>query len=310
MSSEITTFHLTFCRACFLKWTLWSVYLSIGGDQRIWIIPCSASSSMLRRLGNKTKLLPKLLALFPENITTFIDMFMGSGAVTFAMVDRAKYIIANDKDEEVFNLFMALKEHKDELIEAIKIMPIHEALFKHWKKQQEYDCVWRATRFLMLSNFGVLGLPDTCRFGFVKNKKFILSSVDSVFEKISDVQIMACDFREVIKKINWVELTRRTFLESFIYADPPYLETNNNYQESFTEQDTQDLFEILVNSGIRFAISEFDNPFVLDLSQKHGLHVTELGERRNLKNRRTEILITNYEPVQKQPSLFHGLSLN
>jgi site-specific DNA-adenine methylase len=39
---------------------------------------------MLRRLGNKTRLLPKLLALFPEQITTFIDMFMGSGVVTSA----------------------------------------------------------------------------------------------------------------------------------------------------------------------------------------------------------------------------------
>ena len=39
MSSEISTFRLTFYHACFLKWTLWSVYLSIDGDQRIRIIP-------------------------------------------------------------------------------------------------------------------------------------------------------------------------------------------------------------------------------------------------------------------------------
>lgn len=49
---------------------------------------------MLRRLGNKTRLLPKLLEFFPNDIQTFIDMFMGSGAVTFAMVERCKYVIA------------------------------------------------------------------------------------------------------------------------------------------------------------------------------------------------------------------------
>jgi DNA adenine methylase len=269
----------------------------------------SASSSMLRRLGNKTRLLPKLLALFPEHITTFIDMFMGSGAVTFAMVDRAKYIIANDNDEEVFNLFMAVKEHQRELAEILEIMPIHDRLFKYWKKQQEHDCVWRAARFVMLSNFGLFGKPDSLRVNAVGDSKAAtLHGIIDAFKAIQSVQLLCVDFRKVLSTIHWKDDLERK--STFMYADPPYIATESNYKNDFTEQDTQDLFEILVNSGLRFALSEFDNPFVLELAQKYGLHVTELGERRNLKNRRTEILITNYEPVQKQPSLFHGLSLN
>jgi len=253
---------------------------------------------MLRRIGNKTRLLPKLLALFPEHITTFIDMFMGSGAVTFAMVDRAKYIIANDKDEEVFNLFMVAKEHKEELENAIIMMPVHEKLFQYWKKQQEHDCVWRATRFLFLSNFGVLGVGSSLCFGNESRKQVFFSSLDLILKSISDVQFMSCDFKDVLSKVHWRHDT--DIPHGFIYADPPYLETTNNYQGSFVEQDTQDLFELLTGSGIRFAISEFDNPFVLDLAQKHKLHVTELGERQNLKNRRTEIVITNYAPGRCQ----------
>lgn len=270
---------------------------------------------MLRRLGNKTRLLPKLLELFPEHITTFIDMFMGSGAVTFAMVDRAKSCLANDKDNEVFNLFLAVKEHKEELIQAISTMPIHETLWKYWKTQNENDCVWRASRFLLYSNFSYMGKGETLLFEAINQpKKALLSQVDNVFEKAKHVKFLCCDFRDVLKKISWKKETfgHKAYYreESFIYADPPYIGTDDNYHESFTEQDTQDLFELLTGSGIRFAISEFDNPFILDLAEKHGLKITELGERRNLKNRRTEILITNYEPVQKQPSLFHGLSLN
>ena len=41
------------------------------------------------------------------------------------------------------------------------------------------------------------------------------------------------------------------------------------------------------------AISEFDNPKILEMSK--GLNVYQIGERKNLKNRRSEILITNYE---------------
>lgn len=259
---------------------------------------------LLHRLGSKTKLLPKLLELFPENITTFIDMFMGTGAVSFAMIDRVKYIIANDNDEEVFNLFMVLKDHKYELIEAIDNMPVHESLFTYWKQQQEYDCVWRAVRFLMLSNFGYLGKPGTLSFENHNPKQCLLLAIEEDYKKrvSNKFQYMYSDFRQVLSKVHWRHDTDKQ--QGFIYAVPPYLETDNNYQGDFTEQDTQDLFELLVNSDIRFALSEFDNPFVLDLAEQYRLHVTELSVRQNLKNRRTEILITNYEPMKRQTSLF------
>src|SRR4030042_1404420 len=258
---------------------------------------------MLRRLGNKKRMLPKFLALFPEHITTFIDMFMGSGSVTFAMVDRAKYIIANDNDEEVFNLFLVVKEHREELIEAIQTMPVHEKLFKYWQKQQEYDCVWRATRFLMRSHFGAWGQPATLNLCIGNDKTLLMDQIKNIFISIEKIKFTCCDFRDVLNKIH-TRHPEREKQSTFIYADPPYTETGNNYKDSFTEQQTQDLFELLTGSGIRFALSEFDNPFVLDLAQSHGLYVTELGERRNLKNRRTEILITNYEPVKRQVGLF------
>ena len=42
-------------------------------------------------------------------------------------------------------------------------------------------------------------------------------------------------------------------------------------------------------------MSEFDNPFIINQAKERGLNIINIGERRNLKNRRTEILITNYK---------------
>lgn len=42
-------------------------------------------------------------------------------------------------------------------------------------------------------------------------------------------------------------------------------------------------------------MSKFDNQFILEQAKQRGLNVIIIGERKNLKNRRTEILITNYE---------------
>ena len=77
--------------------------------------------------------------------------------------------------------------------------------------------------------------------------------------------------------------------------------TDDNYETSFTEQDSEDLFNLLMQSKCKFAVSEFDHPFILEQDKKNGLNTLIIGERQNLKNRRTEILITNYE---QQPTLF------
>ena len=258
--------------------------------------------SLIRRLGNKSKMLPSLCSYFPDNIVTFIDLFMGSGAVSFAMLDRAKYVIANDNDEDIFNVFLAVKEHPDELLDAILTMPIHESLFNHWKTHHETECVWRAARFLMLSNFGLYGKPDTLNFGQSNKKEILFANIHAMLEKVSTVQFMSCDFRDVLGKT--AGRHERDLKQWFVYSDPPYLETTNNFSSSFTAQDTQELFELLVKSGLRFAVSEFDHPVVMECAARHGLYVTNLGERQNLKNRRTELLITTYQTFPRQPTLF------
>ena len=89
--------------------------------------------------------------------------------------------------------------------------------------------------------------------------------------------------------------------QCFIYADPPYLDTTDNYSHSFTKEDSFDLFEVLQNSKLKWAMSEFDNEFISNQASKRGLNIIHIGERVNLKNRRTEILVTNYKT---HPTLF------
>jgi len=108
------------------------------------------------------------------------------------------------------------------------------------------------------------------------------------------------DFEKFINKISF-RGRENDKQNSFIYCDPPYLGTTDNYSNSFTENDSLRLFNCLQNAGCKFAISEFDNDFVLSQAKERGLNIIYIGERKNIGNRRTEILITNYE---KQKSLF------
>jgi DNA adenine methylase len=227
---------------------------------------------------------------FPTH-THYIELFFGAGGLFFNK-PMVKHNFLNDNDSDVFNLFQVLTTRFDELYELCELMPIHNDLFQHWRHNKETDSVRAAARFLMHSNFGYMGMPDALRVIDQHGKKNLLKKAKQTF-----------DFRDVLKKLAF-EPNNKTLENTLIYADPPYLETGNNYQKGgFTEQDTTDLFNVCLNSNFKFAISEFKHPFILDLAAKHNLTVIDIGERKSLKNRSTEILVINY-PHNSQSKLF------
>lgn len=252
---------------------------------------------ILNRLGNKSSLANLIIAQFPPH-DIFIDMFFGAGGIFFAK-PKSKHNFLNDLECDVTNLFLSINDNPDLLYSKIESCPLSVDLIKFWGKNVPKCRYMKAVRFLILSNCTLLGLGSSLRIeaGFSKSK--IYKNYSPTKKKIKDCYFLNFDFRELLNNIVFNH-NRKDKQRAFIYADPPYLGTANNYSNSFTETDTQDLFKILCESNIRFAISEFDNPIILDLANDYGLNVITIGERQNLKNRRTEILITNYQKRQME----------
>lgn len=251
------------------------------------------NGTLLHRLGNKTLLVKHgLLHYFPPH-DLYVELFFGAGGVFFNK-PKAKFNVCNDVDSDVYNLFQTIKTRKEDLREVFSKVPKHQDLLEYWKKNQEPDPVYKAARFLFLSNFTYLGKGQTLGLGFTNDKQITLDRFDETYDYIQDVQFLNSDFRDVPKKISLKQPENKE--RAFIYADPPYLDTDNNYSQGFKESDTEDLFLMLSSSDVRFAISEFDHPKILELAEHYNLLVLKLGERRNLGNRRMEVLVCNYEP--------------
>lgn len=251
---------------------------------------------ILRRLGNKSKIAKEIQQYFPPH-KIYIEPFFGAGGMFFNK-PKAKYNIVNDIDSDVFNLFNIVMNNKNELLKAFEIMPIHQDLHEYWKTNIEQEPIKKALRFIFLSNFSFLGTGNSLNFCIEKPKQIVKNNIDKVFEKLQDVMFMNCDFRDMQKNFNKFELHKQDY---FWYADPPYLETLDNYSNSFTEKDAFDLFKMLNSTECKFAISEFDNDFIIQQAKELKLNIIYIGERNNLKNKRTEILITNYK---NNPTLF------
>ena len=258
---------------------------------------------ILRRLGNKSNIAKKIQKYFPEH-KIYVEPFFGAGGMFFNK-PKAGNNILNDLDSDVSNLFMVSMNSKDELFELFDIMPMHSDLMEYWKVNKETEPIRKAVRFIMMSNFGVFGL-ETFGLG-AKKEDYQFKFKDLLNEtnkKLKGCQFSNYDFRKFLKSIRFIQDGRNDEDKAFIYADPPYLGTNDNYSNSFTEQDSIDLFDSLESKKCKWAMSEFDNEIILSEAEKRGLNVIVIGERHNIKNKRTEILVTNYK---KPLSLFDGV---
>ena len=251
---------------------------------------------ILRRMGNKAALAEAIQKYFPVH-SIYIEPFFGAGGMFFNK-PKARYNIVNDIDGEVYNLYQIVINRKDELREAYKIMPIHSDLLEYYKHNEETEPLKKALRFLFLSNITFMAAGASIKYGTENIKKIFDERLNACFDLIYDVQFYNNCFRNFLKIFDNRETKRN---HTFVYCDPPYLETDNNYKFSFTEADAADLFNCLMASGCRFAYSEFSHPFILEQAKARGLNVIIIGERRNLSNRQTEILITNYI---NRPTLF------
>lgn len=246
---------------------------------------------ILRRLGNKAKISKKIQEYFPPH-KIYIEPFFGAGGMFFNK-SKAKYNYVNDIDSDVYNLFMVLMNNEDKLKDLLEVMPIHQELFNYWKTNKENDPIKKAVRFLFLSNFSYLGHMDTLKFGLENTKQILLNNFAKTKEKLKNVQFANVDFRKFISQYSFKNDKEKN--KTFIYADSPYISTSNNYSNSFKKQDSIDLFDVLCNSKIKFAYSEFNNEFIINEAKKRKLNIITIGERQSLKNRNVEILITNYK---------------
>lgn len=188
-----------------------------------------------------------------------------------------------------------LLRKKNELIELVEMMPYHEGIFDFQPKNN----IEKAAIFLALSNYTYLGAMNTVRFGAGNSKKITLENIKKTYDFLikNNVQFANKDFRKFLKAIVFHNENEKR--HTFVYCDPPYLGTSNNYSNGFTENDFEDLINSLLEFGTKFAISELDNEFVMEVANKYKLNITFICNRVNLKNRSNEILITNYRNSNK-----------
>jgi len=251
---------------------------------------------ILRRLGNKTEIASKIYPYFAPHKIRIIPFF-GAGGDYFNM-PKAKMNYLNDLDSNVYNCFDVLIRKKQELLNYIELIPYHIDFWNECKTRKPENDIEKAVYFLVLSSFGYLGLPINLKFDTRNPKDILINNIEKTYKQlvISSNKFLNCDFRDILSKISF---DRNEKNETFIYSDPPYLDCVNNYnmEEKWTKKDVIDCMDFTFNSGVNAAMSEFNHEFIIEEAKKRNLEIITIGDRKNIKNHRIEILLLNYKPV-------------
>lgn len=264
---------------------------------------------VIKWAGGKTKLLPAIKNLLPEDFDdlVFNEPFFGGGSVGLAL--QPKKAIYSDANSELINFHRTVALNPSKLIEKYYSFRCTKEEFmrvRAWDRRPDFehiDPVDRAARFLFLNKTCFNGLYRVNLDGYFNTswgKKEELPAIDvknlyavSDFLIKSSTAVLTLDFQDTYPAPG-----------EFWYIDPPYLEEGvyNRYtKEEFGLEQHKELVEQcknIDNVGSRFIASNLDTPQVRELYKDFNLHEVNvnhvIGGKQTRRKFAKELLITNY----------------
>lgn len=234
--------------------------------------------SPIKYVGNKYKLLPQILPLFPDKINTFIDVFGGSGCVSGNVASNK--VIYNDKLYPLVEVLCVFKKLTSEqlhlrfcdLINEYKLRGDDVYSFNRLRSDYNLNPTW--DKFFLLTVYcynSKIEFNNEGKFNSSFGNRDYNISIQNNLKRFVDrlhkinIEFQNTDFR----KIN-IDISRMS-KDDLLYFDPPYIITDASYVKYWTKRDDTELLEILdglTKLNIKFALS--------NVFENKGLHNSQL----------------------------------
>lgn len=185
----------------------------------------SESKSFLRWAGSKKKLLPILSKQIDFEYNKYIEPFVGSAQLFFA-VNPCKAILS-DTNSNLIDCYLAVKENAEKVYEHLISFPLgKEAYYKIRNiETKKWSVEKKAAQFIYLNIFCFNGLYRTNKKGEFNvpysdesSKVHTREHFHRISESLKNASFLVGDFEEVVKS--------NVELNDFVYLDPPYAVKN------------------------------------------------------------------------------------
>ena len=238
---------------------------------------------------------PRLETLCPQPKCTFVEVFGGSGYMS-QTVSRAVFsnVIYNDINDMLTTLYRYIKEHPEQLVALLALLPYSRAYYRIvrdlMRTDRDFGSLVGAALIFYFYNTSFLGKAGK-GFAYATHPSHNHATsfrsrtwaILKYAETWRDVTIEQLDFREVLKKYDGPK--------TVFYLDPPYPNRAEEYYGvKFTADDLRDMATMLAQVRGRFLlkIDEEMYDMIRDVlsEDKYGVEVHErVLNMRRVKNR-------------------------
>ena len=275
-------------------------------------------SPVVKWVGGKRQLLSDMVPLLPKKISTYVEPFIGGGALLFHL--QPSKAIINDYNSELMNVYTVIKEHPNELILSLENHRDNNSeeyfyeirSLDREKNFSQLSDVDKASRILYLNKTGYNGLFRVNKagqlnvpYGRYKNPAIVnettIKAVSNYFNS-SNIKLLNGDYKNALKGLR---------NGAFVYFDPPYMPISSSssftgYTESGFNYDKQvelrDECLKLHSKGIKFLQSNSYSKEILKLYSDTNIFKIEVVKAKRSINSKadkrgeiSEVLIYNYE---------------
>lgn len=260
--------------------------------------------SFLRWAGSKTKLIPELRSYWNDNLTRYVEPFMGSAALFFSI--QPQRAVLSDINSDLVETFCMVRDHPRAVFNRLQRLPQGKEAYYIIRQEEpkQMSSLDRVARFLYLNRYCFNGLYRTNKSGkfnvpYASSKTGQLPTLAALYEAsklLSCAEINSKDFEETLLDVQ---------PDDFVYMDPPYAVQNSRIFRQYGPDcfGTDDLnrlasaLPIIDHSGATFLVSYAMCPEALEVFE--GWHVRQVRTQRSVagfsRHRReaTEILVSN-----------------
>jgi len=255
----------------------------------------------LKWVGGKRSIIPELINRLPKNYGDYHEIFLGGGALYFALQPEVAYL--SDVNFHLILTFKAVRDNVDQLIFNLKIHARHHNKEYYLKARKrlfkEEDPVHIAALFIYLNK--------TCYNGLYRVNKaggFNVPMGNYKYPAILDEE----NLRNASKILQNAEIEQQDFSQAkivkgdFYYIDPPYHQTYNGYSgQGFGDKEHSKLADFcrtINEKGGYFMLSNSDTDLVQELYKEYNkekvLASRSVTCKANGRNKEYELIIRNY----------------
>jgi DNA adenine methylase len=267
-------------------------------------------------VGGKSRLVRRLLAKAPREMRTYVEPFVGGGAMFFALSEEADAgarptfasVIA-DQNAELVATYRAVKGDVESVIAALRSYTYDRDLFYETRAlaTEGMTDTQRAARLIFLNKTCFNGLwrvnasgKFNVPFGRYKDPRILdEENLRAASEALRKTKIVSGDFAEA---------TRKVVRGDFVYFDPPYVPLTRTamftdyVQGGFGAKDQERLaveLRRLKSLGVHVMLSNADTRETRKLYEGFAMHVVKVGRPINSdptkRGAAGEIVVTTWD---------------